>query len=285
MIYDCVPLWNTDLLEIRLNVLKDVVDVFVIGEASKTFTGGDKPFNFENDKARFAEFLPRIKYVKIDFPPEVHSALEHETYQRNEMARALTAAQPDDWIMVSDLDEIPSPAAVKMASSKDDAMTIFEQRFFHYFLNNESYRKWCGTAMFQYKNFGKIGSIQKVRDIQAKFDAIRNARHFPYCIKTAAEIIALKHIRRLNVRIAKDGGWHFSFIGGAQKIRDKLRSYTDEKWATAGDDERQTDYMIRNGINVGNGKKEFHRVAIDESFPAYVREHQDKYKSYILEAE
>ena len=58
MIVDCFPFFNElDLLEIRLNILKDVVDKFVLVEASKTQTKLDKPFYFEDHKDRFADFL------------------------------------------------------------------------------------------------------------------------------------------------------------------------------------------------------------------------------------
>lgn len=43
MIYDCFPFFNElDVLEIRLNVLYDTVDYFVITEADKTHTGRHK---------------------------------------------------------------------------------------------------------------------------------------------------------------------------------------------------------------------------------------------------
>lgn len=282
MLYDCFALWNVDLLEIRLNILKDVVDEFVICEAGQTFTGNAKPFNFETNKERFAEFLPRIRYVKVVFPPEIRTAFEHESYQRNQMAAALASARPDDWVMVSDMDEIPSPDALR-AAMRDNVITVFEQRLFHYFLNNESYKKWCGPVLFQHKNLKKIGTVQDARNhVQSRFEAIRNNRRFPYFIKTELEIAAMRYIRHMDIRVAENSGWHFSFIGGVQKVRDKLRAYTDEKWATAADDEMRAEEMIYAGINVGTGEKEFHRVEIDDSFPAYIRNNQEKFKDFIL---
>lgn len=57
MVYDCFPFFNElDVLEIRLNVLDEVVDKFVIVEMSKTHTGRDKPFYFEQNKERFKKF-------------------------------------------------------------------------------------------------------------------------------------------------------------------------------------------------------------------------------------
>ena len=43
-----------DLLEIRLNVLKGVIDKFVFVEAGDTHTGNPKPFYFKENEARFA---------------------------------------------------------------------------------------------------------------------------------------------------------------------------------------------------------------------------------------
>jgi len=67
MIYDCFTFFNElDLLEIRLNVLKDVVDRFVLVEATQTFTGRPKPLYYKENAARFAAFADRIIHVVVD---------------------------------------------------------------------------------------------------------------------------------------------------------------------------------------------------------------------------
>ena len=67
MIYDCFPFFNElDVLEIRLNVLYDIVDYFVITEADKTHTGRHKEYIFEQNKDRFAKFLDKIIYIKVN---------------------------------------------------------------------------------------------------------------------------------------------------------------------------------------------------------------------------
>ena len=75
MIYDCVIFFNElDLLEVRLNELKNVVDKFVIVEASFTHSSKPKEFCFENNKERYQEFLDQIIYWKVTdlphFPPQ-----------------------------------------------------------------------------------------------------------------------------------------------------------------------------------------------------------------------
>ena len=64
MIYDCFIFRDElDILEIRLNILNNVVDRFVICEANKTFTNQLKPYNFYNNSKRFEKFLDKIIYL------------------------------------------------------------------------------------------------------------------------------------------------------------------------------------------------------------------------------
>ena len=59
-LYDCCMYFDEDLvLDLRLNVLNDHVDKFVIAEATKDHTGSDKKLNFEIDN--FSE--PQIQNV------------------------------------------------------------------------------------------------------------------------------------------------------------------------------------------------------------------------------
>jgi beta-1,4-mannosyl-glycoprotein beta-1,4-N-acetylglucosaminyltransferase len=64
MIYDCFTFFNElDLLEIRLETLNDVVDKFVLVEATKTFRGENKVLYFKDNQERFAKFLKKIIYI------------------------------------------------------------------------------------------------------------------------------------------------------------------------------------------------------------------------------
>ena len=111
MTYDCFPFFNElDLLEIRLNVLKDVVDRFVLVEAGETHTGKTKPFCFAANRDRFAAFADRIVYRRIEKFPAGHGAWWNENYQRNEISKVLSeiGVRDEDDILISDLDEIPN---------------------------------------------------------------------------------------------------------------------------------------------------------------------------------
>lgn len=65
-IYDCICLFDElDMLEIRLNILDEHVDFFVIVEANRSFLGVPKPFNFESNQGRFRKWAHKIIYYKI----------------------------------------------------------------------------------------------------------------------------------------------------------------------------------------------------------------------------
>src|SRR5262249_27168436 len=105
-VFDCFPFFNEfDLLEIRLNELSDVVDYFVIAEAKRTFSGNPKPLYFRENRARFSKFLDRIVHITVEnVPQRMDSSWGRQTYQRDALQRGLARAQPDDLILLSDVD-------------------------------------------------------------------------------------------------------------------------------------------------------------------------------------
>ena len=66
MFYSFSQFFNElEILEMRLAHLDPIVDKFVIVEADQTFSGNSKPFNFEENKERFAKWLPKIEHIYI----------------------------------------------------------------------------------------------------------------------------------------------------------------------------------------------------------------------------
>tara|TARA_A100001201_G_scaffold115124_1_gene98749 strand:- start:120 stop:1031 length:912 start_codon:yes stop_codon:yes gene_type:complete len=63
-IIDAFAFYNeVDMLEYRLETLYDVVDKFIIVEATMTHSGLEKPLNFELNKERYKKYLDKIHYV------------------------------------------------------------------------------------------------------------------------------------------------------------------------------------------------------------------------------
>ena len=113
MRYDCFTFFNElELLQIRLAELSSVVDVFVIAEAPWTFQGQAKPLFFGENRARFKPYLSRIQHIVSDAPPVVTDQWSRELHQRNSLKRGLLEASGDDFVVISDADEIVRPEAL-----------------------------------------------------------------------------------------------------------------------------------------------------------------------------
>ena len=106
-VYDCFPFFNElDVLEIRLQELWDVVDIFVLAESNMSHSGKPKEYIFENNKERFAKYLSKIRRVAVEDMPETKDSWVREKYQRWSLIKGLTDVAPEDIIITSDLDEI-----------------------------------------------------------------------------------------------------------------------------------------------------------------------------------
>ena len=252
---------EADILEIRLNILKDVVDQFIVVEAPTTFSGLQKPLYFKGQKERFTPFMEKIKYFVIDDYPNDKELCkladsssnvpkggpEHwrrEFYQKESIKKAMTHLQDDDICFVGDVDEIWNPE-VLIDYTKSDIFKL-RQTVYSYFLNNQSNEPWAGTLVTKYKNI-KNNCLNHLRSKgKTKYTYVQNA------------------------------GWHFTSIGGLDEIRRKLNdSYTDESYNTRDVQENlekrfgKSDYIGRN----------FKFYVDEESLPKYIKDNKEKYKN------
>lgn len=171
MVYDCFQFFNElDILKLRMHVLNDVVDKFVISEATVTFSGEKKPLYFQENREMFKEFEDKIIHKVVDDTPMDTSAFMRDSHQKCAVARGLEGAKDDDIVIFSDVDEIPNPEAVKKVLADFDGSKIYAlaQRNFYCYLNMEETsgsllsitgefegftgkdRRWLGTKICNY---------------------------------------------------------------------------------------------------------------------------------------
>ena len=103
-----------DILELRLNILYDYVDYFVITEADRTFSGIRKEFNYLKNKTKFKKFEDKIIYNQVNIPDNITITWDREIFQRNyPLLKIKDIFSPNDIILTSDIDEIPSTEVLK----------------------------------------------------------------------------------------------------------------------------------------------------------------------------
>lgn len=281
MVYDCFQFFNElDILKIRLNVLNDVVDRFVVSEATETFSGIKKPLYYEENKEMFAEFADKIIHVVVEDTPE-GGTHERDTFQKNAVTRGLAGCTDDDVIIFSDLDEIPNPEKIReiLGNFREDRIYHFAQRLFYCYLNMEevsgnllSYagefegvkrKKWIGTKMLSYK---------LLRDQNLLLGELR----FP-------------ERKEIGIRV-DDGGWHFGYMGGhgekdiRKRVQEKVVSAAHQEYNSRHVLSQVTD-QIKDGKDIFGRNAQFVRCEIDETFPKYIREHQKELDFLIMHEE
>ena len=281
MIYDCFTFFNElDLLEIRLNVLNDVVDKFVLVEATKTFSGKDKPLYFKQNKKRFEKFKDKIIHVIVDdFPtPDEKTqdvAFMMESYQRNAIMRGLKDAKDDDVIIIADLDEIPNPDVIKNIDCSGDKIWLLQQKTYYYFLN------YVDISNPYWENRVKVLSYHNFTHYLDNTD-VKYTRFLSETVNTGTTPSKIR-MWPGGTRI-KNGGWHFSFLGGIDAIRKKIDSFSHQEFNSDKYTNPQTlQRAIMSGKDLfGRRDRKYRAVPIDKSFPKYIVENQDKYSNLIF---
>ena len=203
MIYDCFSYWDEDLLlDLRLNILNNYVDYFVIIEGSKTWQNNPKKFKFDINK--YQKFSNKIIYIKVEDLPDGKDPYLRENHQRNCISRGLLNSKPSDLIMISDLDEIPNPEVIKKFNPQM-RYAAFKQKNFNYKLNLLSSKNpyWIGTRICLNKY---LNSPQWLRELKFK------KRPFWRIDKW-----------RLN-NIIENGGWHFCNLKSPEELLYKYRN-------------------------------------------------------------
>ena len=183
------------MLEIRLNILYDYVDKFVIAEGEETLTGKPKPAYLLENQSRFDKFSDKIKYLTVPATPSIPCVWSKEAFHRNCLIEGTLDAKNSDFILLSDLDEIPDLLNYKGEEG------VFRQKMYYYAFNVFTGRRyWHGTIAVCRKNI--IG----LNDIRQK--------------------------RRHTKIIPGASGWHFSDVCSAEQIIYKLESWGHQEFNT-----------------------------------------------------
>lgn len=272
MIYDCFTFFNElDLLEIRLNILNDVVDKFVIVESRKTHTNLDKPLILKENMARFEKFKDKIIYVEWKDFPRFETTWTYENYQRNAIKDGLKDCNDDDIIIISDLDEIPKPEkileAIKLPGIKSLDMQFYSKYINH--LHSIESNWTSGSRILTYKDF------------LTYFD-INESPYSHYCPKRYNEGTTATKIRMYKgTKSISDAGWHFSSIGSLENIISKFKSRAHIKQTKDMSESELLDY-VENMKKSCQTSEDTLLVPIEE-MPKFLQDNYEKYKPLFIE--
>ena len=259
-IYDCFMYHDEDLvLDIRLNTLNDFVKNFVIVESKFDHQGNKKKLNFNLDN--FKKFKDKIIYKIIENFPMNQTNWERENFQRNFILKGLTSALDEDYIIISDVDEIPNLKSLR--NFQDYKYTVFEQKMFYYKINllNKTYPIWYGSKMCKKKY---LKSPQWLRNQKVKK-------------------YSFWKFYRINWNFVQNGGWHFSFLMTPENIQKKIQSFAHSEFNTnnfTNLDKIST--SIKKGIDIFDREIDYQKIDFDKTFPNYILDNKNKFRNWIL---
>ena len=263
-IIDCITYFDNSLMfDLRFNILKEVVDIFVVCESKYDHRNRQKKLNF--DKKFLSE--KKIKYCVLEIPfPKNSNLWQNQAIQREYLLQSLNFVDPDDLIFFSDPDEIPDPK-VLANFNLIKKYGIFFQNCFNYKFNifNPYETPWEGTRVCKKKDLKSIDFMRqkiKSKNLQYKFYRIDKEK---------------------NIEIFKNAGWHFNNVMSPELISLKLKTFAHSEFS--GDRFSNVSVIknkIKNKIDLFERGHTYKKVDIDKSFPSYLIENLEKYKHYIL---
>jgi len=281
------------ILDLRLNILNEYIDYFIIVES--TFNHNGKKRKLEFNLKNFDKFKKKIIYLIYDQEPNevikinnednddekskkyIFNAYYRENAQRNFITNGLDLAADEDLILISDVDEIPNLSNINFNKIKEK-LIFFKQKMFYYKFNLKLPNfTWIGTKSCKKKYLKSPQWLRNIKDRKYSFYRIDT-------IFSDKKFIDLKFI--------ENGGWHFTNIKNAEQIRFKLKSYLHHR-------EFDVNPLSIEEINkIIEDKKAIYNLNVDKStskigtgnslereklekLPQYLKNNINKYKDWI----
>jgi len=284
-LFDCFTFYNElDLLEIRFNELYDAVDYFILSESTIKHSGDPKPLYYKENKERYLKWADKIIHIIVDDAPPPTVSLKPfygldarlglgrwrtERYQRNALSKGLDGCSSiDDIIFVSDIDEIPNKDKFDEIINliNNHGYACFIQKLYLYYLNGYVSNDWRGTIGCNFQSFKSM--------FNNKADNLRRLDNYK-----------IRVLNRINIKshpFVKDGGWHFSYLGGIEKVLDKMESTPHLEHINNSKNIDQILSIINNGKDIyGRENMKISFIDIDNSYPRSIIDNIKKYKTLI----
>ena len=267
-IYDCFSYWDEDLLlDLRLNVLNDFVDYFVIVEGNKTWQNNFKKLRLDINK--FSKFKDKIIYIPVEDMPDGDNPYIRENFQRNCISRGLKNSNEEDLIIISDLDEIPNPEALTKFK-KNMKYAVFRQFHFYYKINLQSQLNpyWYGSRICVKKYLKSPQWLSSLKFKKRPFWRIDKLRLS---------------------NIIEEGGWHFCNLKTPEQLLYKynnlcetndpyiFKEKIDKKYLQIEEIEKR----VKEGKDIIGREETYKAKRLDKSFPNYILNNLELYKEWI----
>lgn len=247
-----------DILELRLKIMYDHVDRFVIVESDRTFTHNYKGYNLETQLGRFAPWMDKITYLKVSGSPS-GSPWTAEDWQRDQFTQGWKDLTNNDVVLISDCDEIIRPEAIN-------------------FIRNSNYN-WYGLYMPAF--YFKFNYLDTKPDWHYKVWARAYRGYYP--APSRMRYTNDHEIPGTSIKL-HHAGWHFGWLGDEEFARNKIKSFSHQEI-------NRPDILDNINIekHINEGRDHFRpenvtwvKVDLDGYFPKEITDNREQYSNFIL---
>ena len=264
-IIDCITFYDENLItNARFEILKDVVDKFIVCESMFDHSGNPKKINFKLKNEIFSDKVEHI-IMKENFPKPIEP-WNNEKIQREYILQSLSNYDQEDYILYSDSDEIPNPSFLRCIDLKKK-YGIFFQKNFVYKLNifNKYETPWEGTRICKKKNLKSIFHLRKKilsKNLKKSF---------------------WKFYIEKDIQLISEGGWHFNNLYDLKTISQKLKVFPHKEFSSKNySDIEIVKKKIDNLEDLFNRGHKYEKISLDDTYPSYILDNQNLFRDFIL---
>jgi beta-1,4-mannosyl-glycoprotein beta-1,4-N-acetylglucosaminyltransferase len=208
------------------------VDWFILVEATLTHSGKKKPLYYElyKNEERFQKFSNKIIHIidtELCEDPLIteytysNQIWKNENHQRNAIHQGIqqieTQLSPTDYIIISDVDEIPNPALLRDIKMRGEGREEYlykayslKQELYYYNLTCLQHIPWCSSKMIQYRTYRDYfkNKPNEIRLYNIMYTNNLNFEGFHYL---------------------DFAGWHLSYFGDVSFIQNKIKNFAHQE--------------------------------------------------------
>jgi len=264
-VIDCFMFWNEiELLYMRLDILYDFVDYFIICEAKISHSGKviKSEYLFNKHKKLYDKFVDKIIFLPFDeseFTGVGDTAINTNTWpnenkQRKWLFNEIEKFSGDTLVSISDVDEIWDPSKLESIKKNVETHKVCgtNQILTYYYVNCIKEQQWNGTFFVKRKDL----TFEKIQ-------ILRNKR----CLLPS-------YLRC---------GWHFSWLGDIERLQEKFDSIAEHDIIQQYSTKDNIEHCITNHCDLFHRKGILGKIKIinidDNSrfFPIKMREYIKKF--------
>jgi len=197
-----------EMLDIRLDISNNYVDKWIILEGNRTWSGKEKPYHLA---ARIDEYQQKynnkIQLINLDIPAD-YKDWKCENFSRASLQAGIDLYDANDVVIHSDLDEILDPEKIQSILDlleKENKPVNCTLDMFIFKFDQKLYRTWSGPVVAKKCMFNTPQELYKGDQYKKK-----NRSH---CVVHPGII-----------------GWHWTWIGNDDRIKNKVESCIESQY-------------------------------------------------------